>query len=245
MSRFDVAGPDAWPSYVADWPFGSGALEEALERIVWREGLEGLIQRAETLPESASADLSEKVLRGVAAIGGRLDPIRTSRFVGKHAESAQAGPGNILASIVGAWGDDDPVAALEWLIAQPDSQARRAATRIAFGPWVFRAKTRGEAIAWVEKQPEEVFVSVIDLYAQALASIDPVRAMEAAKRIELPARRARILALVKRQATGDERAAKRARTSDINSRIDRDGTSGVEAGAAPPSLETDGAAEAE
>ena len=49
------------------------------------------------------------------------------------------------------------------------------------------------------------------------------------------------LAHVKR----DERAAKRARTSDINSRIDRDGTSGVEAGAAPPSLETDGAAEAE
>jgi hypothetical protein len=244
IGRFDVGGPGAWDDYVADWPYGSGALQEVLERVVRRDGLEDLIRRVESLPESAPADLSARAFRDVAALGGRIDSIRTALFVEKHAESAQANRDNLLAPFVGAWGEREPEAALDWVVTQPQSQARNAATRVAFRPWVLGPKTRGEAIAWIEEQPEEVLMSVIDFYARALASIDPDRAIEAAERIERPARRARILALVKRRARGYERAAERTRARSIEARSERDGTIDVEPAPALDPLTADGAAEA-
>ncbi len=199
-------GEVAWEQYWADWPFGEEALLDVLAQIARSDGFEGLIDRVESLPEETAEDFRAKAIRGVAGLGGRIDPARTVPFVEAHADSPLEGLRNLRAPFADAWAQSDPMAALDWLMSQPAGHRRNAAMRIAYRSWALDPTTAVEAIEWIEAQPAEVLPPVLDFYALALVPIDPDRAIAAAERIEA-ANRDMILKRVRR------RVERRARTA--------------------------------
>ena len=206
LGLFATRGEAAWERYWADWPFGEEVLLDVLAQVARSDGFEGLIDRVESLPEAAAEDFRAVAIRGVARLGGRIDPARTVSFVEAHADSPLEGLRNLRAPFAYAWAQSDPRAALDWLMSQPAGHRRNAATRIAYRSWALDPTTAVEAIEWIEAQPEEVLPPVLDFYALALAPIDPDRAIAAAERIEA-ANRDMILKQVK------GRVERRARTA--------------------------------
>ena len=97
---------------------------------------------------------------------------------------------------IGAWSRSEPDAALLWLMTQPDSAERAAASRIAFRPWSRNPGTTQDAIAWVEAQPSAVQTPLLDLVARALVPLDSERAIATAERVE-GENRDRVVARVK------------------------------------------------
>lgn len=199
IGRFEARGDQSWAEYQASWPAGSGALPELLARRARRDGLEGLMQFVDGLPAEPPA-FSARAIRLVVGLGGRIDPHKTAPWVEKQLAAPREDLRNLIAPFVSGWSERDPEAALEWLMTRPPGSVRDVGTRAALQDWALDPSTRSEAIAWFEKQPAEVLAPVIDLYAQALAPIDSTRALEAALRIENPALRSQILAIVKSQA---------------------------------------------
>jgi len=198
LGLFAARGEAAWQQYRADWPFGEAALLDVLGQIALNDGFEGLIDRVEGLPLAAAEQFRAKAIRGVAGLGGQIDPARTAAFVEAHADSPLEGLRNLRAPFVDAWSQSDPRAALDWLMSQPSGRHRNGAIRIAYRSWALDSTTAVEAVEWIEAQPADVLPPVLDFYALALVPIDPDRAIAAAESIET-ANRDMILRRVKQR----------------------------------------------
>ncbi len=220
LGRYEAGGDAGWDDYVRDWPYGEDRLVEILMLVVQDEGLPGLFDRIEALPPEAPDALRARLLRQTAGLGGRLDPVPTSDFVEAHAGDEVEGLRNLMSPFVDAWAQSDPRAALEWLLSQPFSGQRTAATRVAFRPWMVGPEGQIEAIEWLDGQPEQVVSPVRDLYAMALVQQGShERALEVAGEIQGP-NRENVLGRVRRAiAAQEKRAQAEAETADRRRRV--------------------------
>ncbi len=194
---FDARGEAGWDAYWADWPFGRPILRELLEHVARKEGLAGLIERVENLPDTAPEEFRTRAIQGVARLGGRIDPIRTTRFVEAHLNSPIAGVRGLRTPFVDVWAQSEPRAALDWLLTQPPDELRDAAMRSGYRRWAHDSSAIGGPVDWFESQTENVQAPLFDLYARALVRVDGERAIAVAKRIEGPSRE-RVLKRIER-----------------------------------------------
>lgn len=206
LGLLERRGDEGFEQYWAEWPFGQAALAEVLSRIALRDGFEALIERVEGLPTEAPQEFRGRVLRGVAALGGRVDPTRTAPLVEAYADVSLEGLRNPMAPFASAWAQSEPRAALDWLMSQAPGPHRNAALRLAYRPWALDPQTSSEAVEWIEAQPAETRSTMPDFYALALASVDPDRAIAVAKSIQAP-NRVMILERVNRRVRAGARSA--------------------------------------
>lgn len=177
----DSADPAIWDAYVAGLPFGSNAAYDLMWRIGAREGIDGLLRRAESVPEDAADGFRRLALRHAVDIAAQIDPERAAAFAEQHGASV----GDLERLVARRWAENDGLRATQWALSRPTGHDK--SLRAAFESWL--SSERQAAMDWAQQQPEEVVVRVLDLYMPALGKTDPKRALEISAGIADPAQR--------------------------------------------------------
>jgi hypothetical protein len=180
--------PDVWEGYVAGLPFGEEAVNEILVRMAAREGVGGLLQRVEALPEGTAQGFKPRAMRLAVHIAARSDPEEAGAFVERQDSPEAAGLKSIVA---GRWVASDAPRAMAWVLGQPPDAGRDGALRVAFRTWF--ELDREAALAWASAQPDATLDPARDLYAKAVAETDPERGIEIAEGIRDPEARRKAL----------------------------------------------------
>lgn len=181
--------PDLWQDYVAGLPFGEEAANELFERVAAREGVGGLLQRVEALPEETAQGFKPRAMRLAVRIAARSNPEQGAAFLERQGDSLEAWP--LKSILVWGWVASDGPRAMAWLLEQPPATGRDGAFRFAFGRWL--RLDREAALAWASAQAEATLAPARDLYAKGIAETDPERGVEIAQGIPDPEARRKAL----------------------------------------------------
>lgn len=192
----DSEDPDLWGGYFAGLPFGKEAFRDLLVGVAAREGVRGVLQRVEALPEGTKEGFRRRAMRQAVAIAAGSDPEEAADFV-EQTDSPEAA---LLASIVArGWVASDAPRAMAWLLAQPPDADRDRTFRSAFDEWLRR--DREAALTWASAQTDATLAPALDLYAEAVAQTDPERGTEIAEGIGDPEARRKTLNQIERMGT--------------------------------------------
>lgn len=198
--------PDLWSNYVAGLPFGEEAAGEIFEGVAAREGVHGLLQRVEALPDgNALSDgtgqgFKRRAMQLSVQLAASSDPEEAAAFVERQAGSPHAGDPKSLQSLqyllAAGWVTSDGPRAMAWVLAQPPDAGRDWAFRLAFYKWL--RLDREAAVTWASAQDDPTLAPVLDFYAQAIAETDPERGIEIAEGIGDPETRQEVLVEIDR-----------------------------------------------
>ncbi|MEE8166552.1 MAG: hypothetical protein V3T64_13365 [Myxococcota bacterium] len=102
-------------------------------------GPEAAIGIAGTVAAKADGDFEQRLARVTLSLTGLEDPVAAA---GLYDELTRMGPtewlSGSLARLAESWGNDDPQAALEWLLTRADSAERSGALGKTMGRWAIR-----------------------------------------------------------------------------------------------------------
>lgn len=185
----DSGQPGVW-NYLASLPVGldreRGTLA-LIQRSMLRDGVEAALAEVEKLPATPEgAEFRASALRSAAGLIARSDPVRAVAFVEAHRGEPDAGL--LLRRVAVNWVTQDGRAAMNWLVSQAADAQRNRVMREAYRRWIVR--NRGAAIAWFsEREDTRGLETLYDLYATALARVDPAKSIAWAESISDPALR--------------------------------------------------------
>ncbi len=119
--------------------------------VLHTEGPEGAIGIARAVVPTGHGDFERRLAQVTLNLAGREDPVAAAGLYDELARGAAADllEGS-LARLAGSWCNDDPQAALEWLISQADSPERSGALSKTMGTWAIR--DFDTAWAWFAKR---------------------------------------------------------------------------------------------
>jgi hypothetical protein len=160
------------------------ALVTYLRAVAAREGVQAIMDWAESLPDEDAA-FKLAVYRQVASALPLFDRASAMRWCDAHCDGPYGN--NLRGVIAGRWMEEDGPGAFEWLRTAPEGHERDVAIRTNFAAWSgldaeaalawMTEQTRGgELPAWLEP--------ALPVYAVLLAESSPTAAIEWAQRIE-------------------------------------------------------------
>ena len=191
--------PEVWQGYVAGLPFGEEAASELFVRVAAREGVGGLLQRVEAMPERTAQGFKPRAMRLAVHIAARSDPEEAAAFVERQ-DSPEAG--RLKSIVAGSWVASDGPRAMAWVLGQPPDAGRDGAFRVAFRTWL--QLDREAALAWASAQADATLAPALDLYAKGVAKIDPERGIEIADGIRDPEARRKVLVEIGRSRAPED-----------------------------------------
>jgi hypothetical protein len=177
--------PGVWGDYVAGLPFGFEAALEFMSKLVANEGLDGLRDRVEALPDESSEGFKRRALQVLVMLAVRSEPEFALSVVERHADTP-TGKG-LRVTLATQWVARDGPSTMGWLLAQPAQMELEHTVRSAYQRWL--AVDSHGAIEWALEQPAPRRAAFLDLYAVALADRDPQRAAELAESVASEKRR--------------------------------------------------------
>jgi len=137
---------------------------------------------ADGIPWDAKNDLKKDVLRPVLAVIASSDGRQASEWYDGIKDKLE--PGLWLGEIGDAWAGTDPVAALEWLLAQPPSEPRSMALRT--GAYAYLRRDGAAAADWIKARLDrpDVHAHMLFPLVQYVISVDIQQALPLAREIE-------------------------------------------------------------
>ena len=104
-----------------------------------RDGADGVLALARQLDPKTGGEFAQRVALAAVNLAGREDPVATATY---YDELVRTGPapwlaGN-LARIAGLLRNEDPTAALDWLLPKPEDPERARALTETMGTWAKR-----------------------------------------------------------------------------------------------------------
>lgn len=137
---------------------------------------------AESISWDAKNDLKHDVLRPVLVTMMNWDSATAAKWYDASRDRLE--PGEWLGELTEAWSPNDPVAAIEWLLAQPPSDPRAMGLRTA--AYNLLRKDGPQGREWIEKRLSEPDVHAHMLFplVQYIISVDIHQALPLAREIE-------------------------------------------------------------
>jgi len=151
-----------------------------MQRVLAREGYEGLFARVQALPDDGPNGFKTAAIGTATALVATFDPTRAMAYADQQASTPN---GDILLRRVAIrWVGQDPPAAMQNLVDRPASKGRDYALREAYRRWLRREHVA--ALAWMpESAPtDERYTPLLDLYAVGVARGDPEHPGDAIRR---------------------------------------------------------------
>lgn len=137
---------------------------------------------AEGIPWDAQNQLKKDVLRPVLVLMAGYDGRGASAWYDSSKD--QLTLGEWLGEIGNAWAQDEPVESIEWILSQPDSDARQMALRTA--AYEFLRKDGPAGSVWIKSRLDQPDVRAHMLFplVQYIISVDIQEALPLAEQIE-------------------------------------------------------------
>lgn len=164
-----------------------------MDELLERDEPDDAMAWAESIPVGGGDNYRAVAFRKVALVVGEKYPRRVAAWLEPHREHrfGQAG----LRVLARTWGNQDPVAALDWAVAQPDDRGRFLAVKFAFDSWL--QSDESAARTWLAGRPDDpVLDPAYLILALRVGPRDPVGASDAAMRIHDQKMRGEALAQV-------------------------------------------------
>ncbi|HXK22776.1 MAG TPA: hypothetical protein VMS55_08900 [Myxococcota bacterium] len=151
-----------------------------MQRLLAREGYDGLFARVQTLPDDGPNGFKTAAIGTATALVATFDPTRAMAFADQQASTPNGGI--LLRRVAIRWVAQDGPAAMQNLVDRPASPDRDFALRETYRRWL-RAE-RAAALGWMpESAPTDArYTPLLDLYAVALARSDPQHRGDAIRR---------------------------------------------------------------
>jgi len=162
----------------------------ALVTELMKQGPDTVIAWAESIPDDAPRNFKEVAFQHAANAMAIEDPVATAGWIEGHLDQPYSA--EVPVAIGRRWIEQDPVVAMEWLVALPEGGVRDQAVSTAFRRW--STQSEDEAEQWLQQAtPREALDHAVRVLVRRDAESAPARAVEWAARIENEKRRERAL----------------------------------------------------
>jgi hypothetical protein len=182
LSGWEESGQPGAFELVRGMPTGADrqrALATLARRKVLRDGVAAAFDWAEALPEDDDR-FKLNLMRRVGSAAAQLEPELAAERAGRLADGPYAD--GLLRHVGTRWAKRDGQAALRWLVSLPPGPPRDDGVSETYRSWL-RGTTRADALRFMEgpARDDPALDPATALYAQVLASDDPLAAIEVAR----------------------------------------------------------------
>ncbi len=170
------------------------ALRQIIQALA-RESADAVIRWADSIPAELPNQVARMAFGLVLQKLVRLEPARAVAFRAERLDRSVAEKS--MVPLATAWTDSDPVAAVAWVVAQPEGEERDAALRAVVDRW--GAHDQPAAVRWLDAQePRAALDPLYQRFARGTTISDPAGAIRLASRIGDPQQRESVLTEVSR-----------------------------------------------